>query len=674
MSAGPVELLQDPPLLAAAFACSPAAKAVIDADGLLTEVNDAFCALLGYARAELLGAAQPQLTEGALAERELTRRDGSRVWVSGHAVRVEDRGGRPYLVVEITDMTEAVAARRETDRLRTTIGVQREITAVAGDRAAVLRMMAGRTLEVLPAGDSAAVRLVDADGGSLRLVAGTGRLADRALPPLPLCGNFAALAVAERVTLRSDDTEDDPRVDRAMARFAGTRSLVVAPLQAAGGDPFGVLIVGSRRPGAFDEGDEHQLTLLADALSGALRHAEETAIRQELLARATAAVQALEHERATVLDAMERLAQSEQGFAEVFDHSPIAKMVMGLREPDLGRITLANPAFGRLFGYPAAATATLRVADLIGGDSPELDAALDDLASGRRHRGEREVVLRHRDGTPLTITAHTSVISDELGPATAVVQLLDVTTVRATERAIAERTAALEAANHLKSDLIGMLGHEIGNPLTAIRGHAEILADDWRELDDARRSRAIEAILRQTGRLDNIAHEVLTMVTVEAGTIRADRRRLDLRTEIGHALAAADAEELPVHGGDAAVLFQAGHLQQILVNLLSNAAKYGGGAIAIRIAERDGRVLVTVEDGGAGVPEDFRDLLFDRLARADRDAATVQGTGLGLYIVRGLAHANQGDIRYEPNPGGGSRFILEAENAENAEKGNSASR
>ncbi|MET0422435.1 MAG: ATP-binding protein, partial [Actinoplanes sp.] len=99
--------------------------------------------------------------------------------------------------------------------------------------------------------------------------------------------------------------------------------------------------------------------------------------------------------------------------------------------------------------------------------------------------------------------------------------------------------------------------------------------------------------------------------------------------------------------------------QQMLVNLLSNAAKYGGGATEVRILRDGDRVRVQVQDNGPGVPEEFRPRLFERLARAERDAATVRGTGLGLYIVRGLAHANQGDVFHHPNPAGGSVFTLE---------------
>jgi signal transduction histidine kinase len=73
------------------------------------------------------------------------------------------------------------------------------------------------------------------------------------------------------------------------------------------------------------------------------------------------------------------------------------------------------------------------------------------------------------------------------------------------------------------------------------------------------------------------------------------------------------------------------------------------------------RVQVRVEDGGPGVPDEFRPRLFQRLARADRDAGSVKGTGLGLYIVRGLVRANHGDVHHEPNPAGGSVFVIDLE-------------
>ena len=348
------------------------------------------------------------------------------------------------------------------------------------------------------------------------------------------------------------------------------------------------------------------------------------------------------------------LAESEQRFRGQFANSAVGQAIQGLD----GSLLAVNPAYAAMLGHTVDEITTRTDRDLL--DPADLSAhraLAAGLFAGQADSYTHEGRVRHADGHRIDASTTISLVRDSLGrPKHFVAVLTDVSARRAAERALAERNADLEAANQLKLDIIGMLGHEIGNPLTAIRGHAEVLVDDWPRLTDERRGRAIDAIYRQAGRLDDIVQGVLAMVTIESGTIRADRQVLSVRTEIGRALAAVD-EDVPVHGEDRRILFHPGHLQQILVNLLSNAGKYGGGATAIRIAG-GATVDVTVEDEGPGVPEEFRDRLFDRLTRADRDARDVNGTGLGLYIVRGLAQANHGDIRHEPNPAGGSRFIL----------------
>jgi PAS domain S-box-containing protein len=361
------------------------------------------------------------------------------------------------------------------------------------------------------------------------------------------------------------------------------------------------------------------------------------------------------------------LADSEQRLRAQFDNSAAGQVIRALD----GTLTAVNRAYAGMLGHTADELTGRPEAELL--DPAEVEEnrhLLAGLFAGDADSYTREGRLRHADGHRVDVEATVSLVRDDTGrPKHLIGVVTDISGRRAAERArdnaaasLAERNTELEAANQLKLDIIGMLGHEIGNPLTTIQGQAEILADDWARLDDSRRGRAIDAIGRQAARLDDIVREVLAMVTIDAGSIRADRRELSVRSQIDSALASfLTPEPLPVHGDDAQVLFAPGHLQQILVNLLSNAAKYGGGATAVRIARSDGWVHVTVEDSGPGVPEQFRDRLFDRLTRAERDATTVKGTGLGLYIVRGLARANHGDVHHEPNPAGGSRFILDLE-------------
>ena len=111
----------------------------------------------------------------------------------------------------------------------------------------------------------------------------------------------------------------------------------------------------------------------------------------------------------------------------------------------------------------------------------------------------------------------------------------------------------------------------------------------------------------------------------------------------------------------ALALVDPGHLQQILTNLITNAAKYGAPPYRFVVRRLGERVTVSVEDSGAGVPEEFVSRLFERFARADTHrASSLKGTGLGLYIAQRLAVANDGELRYRRlSPGGGSAFTLD---------------
>ncbi|MFI1987800.1 PAS domain S-box protein [Actinoplanes sp. NPDC020271] len=362
--------------------------------------------------------------------------------------------------------------------------------------------------------------------------------------------------------------------------------------------------------------------------------------------------------------AQQAVALNEQRFRAQFTQSAVGQVVRGLD----GTLIAVNEAFAGMLGH--------RAEELTGHTIEELMHP-DDVAAAHRHiarlfTGEaesytHEVRLRQADGHWIDVEATISVVrGSDQRPRHLIVVATDISARRAAERArdqaaaaLSERNLELEAADQLKLDMIGMLGHEIGNPLSSILGYSDLLVDAMNPEDPF--ARYVQMINRQAERLDEIVREVLAMVTLDAGNINAIRDTLSLRAEVERALDATDNRHLPVHGADADVLFHASHLQQVLVNLLSNATKYAGGASALHLERHGGRVRLRVEDTGPGVPAAFQPRLFDRMARADQTAETVRGTGLGLYIVRSLARANGGEVRYEPNPGGGSVFVVEAD-------------
>lgn len=701
----------------AAFDASPYGMLIADAEGRFLRVNAAFARLLDRPAGELLGhryaefthpddretsdAQQRQISadpEATLTfDKRFVRPGGQVVWAHLGMTTIDGPGGQRYRLVQVEDVTarreaEAAAAReaarlrtaiqrqeylheerlaaeqvaaaaaaRELQRLRDTLVVQRQVTAAAADREKTLQVVATRAVDLFPAADGAAVELLDGD--DLEYVAVAGALTAFSGTRIARTGSLSGIALTSGTPEHCRDTGTDPRVNREACLRLGIGSMLIAPLHAQD-RVIGVLKISSARTDVFDATDEQQLAMLAGSLSGALRHADDAARNAALLTERTRALAALEI--------------SETRFRLTFDNSPLGVTLISLDPESHGDYLAVNPAMTTITGYTAAELTAMTYHRLVHVDDARdaADHLSHVLATPAGSRSEYR--YRHRDGHDVWVAVATAAVRDDTGrPLYLVNQVEDITGRRATEQArlaaerardlaaaqLALRNAELEAANQLKLDIIGMLGHEISNPLSSICGYTEQLTEEWDELDDAERTGAVAAINRHAGRLDEIVGEVLAMVTIDAGAVLADRRELSVRDQIGHALTATRNDGLPVHGGDARVLFNPGHLQQILVNLLTNSAKYGGGATAIHVDTDGGTTRVLVVDEGAGVPEEFRDRLFERLSRADRDAASVKGTGLGLYIVRGLAQANHGDIRYEPNPAGGSVFVLSLQTA-----------
>jgi signal transduction histidine kinase len=113
------------------------------------------------------------------------------------------------------------------------------------------------------------------------------------------------------------------------------------------------------------------------------------------------------------------------------------------------------------------------------------------------------------------------------------------------------------------------------------------------------------------------------------------------------------------------------HLHQILANLLTNAQKYGAPPYVIDVRTRADTCVITFRDHGAGIPESFREQLFEPFTQADSgDRRTSAGTGLGLAIVRNLIHANGGTITHDPQrPGASFKITLPVDETESSHPG-----
>ena len=224
----------------------------------------------------------------------------------------------------------------------------------------------------------------------------------------------------------------------------------------------------------------------------------------------------------------------------------------------------------------------------------------------------------------------------------------------------------LRRLERVRSDFVANVSHELKTPLTAIRGFAETLRAE--DVDGDQLDRYLGVIERHAQRLSRLIDDLLTLSRVEGRTATIELEAIDLRRSVSSVLAdmsdqleSRGLEISQKHTGESLVWSDRMAVEQVLVNLIDNAAKYTdpGGRIEVRTEATPSGVRLTVEDSGIGIADAQKARIFERFYRVDEARGRdVGGTGLGLAIVRHLVQLSDGDIRVESEPGKGSSFIV----------------
>lgn len=235
------------------------------------------------------------------------------------------------------------------------------------------------------------------------------------------------------------------------------------------------------------------------------------------------------------------------------------------------------------------------------------------------------------------------------------------------------RTAyeAAEAANQLKDQFIAILSHELRTPLNVILGRLRLLEGLEAQPNPESRLRAAAVIARNGQLLARLVEDLLDLSRISSGQFEIARQPVDLNALVQAAVesVAADALKRQIRVSievDPKVGFlnaDATRMQQVLVNLLSNALKFtpAGGSVTVRTARDAAKVTITVNDTGIGFDEAFVPHLFEPFRQADQSARREHGgLGLGLSIARHLVLLHGGTISgSSPGPGRGATFIIE---------------
>ncbi|MFG1432386.1 sensor histidine kinase [Xanthobacter sp. V2C-8] len=269
-----------------------------------------------------------------------------------------------------------------------------------------------------------------------------------------------------------------------------------------------------------------------------------------------------------------------------------------------------------------------------------------------------------------------SVVEEEPLDMEDVLQILDeASQVRVYAEKLEAASAELKAANaqlktldQLKDDFVSSVTHELRTPLTSIRAFSELMLDAP-DMEEAQRADFLRIIVAESERLGRLVNQVLDLAKMESGLADWQAQDVDLAalardavkatSELFHARGARVALHLPERVPT--LRADADRLMQVLVNLLSNAAKFvpeGAGRVDVTLRRADDSLVVEVKDNGPGVPEAERHTIFEKFRQGGDALSRPSGTGLGLPISRQIVDHLGGAMWLVSEPGGGATFAF----------------
>ncbi|MFO0960163.1 MAG: ATP-binding protein [Isosphaeraceae bacterium] len=324
-----------------------------------------------------------------------------------------------------------------------------------------------------------------------------------------------------------------------------------------------------------------------------------------------------------------------------------------------GGLTYVNDEFLRIVGYSRSEFEARRIgwAELTPPEWLEIDRHKIDESRDRESCPPYEKEYIRKDGTRVPVSVGFARISDDA----AVAIVFDQTPRRRAEK-------ALKDADRRKDEFIATLGHELRNPLAAIGTAANVLR--MKAPDDPELNWCRDVIFRQVRHLTRLIDDLLDVSRIANGKIRFKPTEVDLRSTVRRAaegvqaMAASRDQVLEIHLPDHPLMALAdpARIEQVVSNLLANAAKFtgDGGAIRLTAASEPGFNVIRVKDSGVGISANVLPTIFDLFAQGDCNPDRSQGgLGIGLTLVKSLIEKHGGTVEAASDgPGLGSEFTV----------------
>jgi len=463
--------------------------------------------------------------------------------------------------------------------------------------------------------EAGAFRLLD--GEELVVTAADGEGAEAALGSRsPADGWLSGDVVQSGAPIALAQAGEDERLRSLdpMLR-AGHSAFLGVPVGGAEGATVGVLAVYASVPREWREEEIEALLAVAASTSAALSNAE---LYQRV---------ALERERSVAI-----LANIAEGIVAVD------------RE---GNVVLWNSAAEVITGVPASVALGRAPVDVLQRSLESPDETV---------RAERLVpIMRGREEVWLSVTE--AVMRDPLGAvAGRIFAFRDISSDRLVEQ--------------VKSDFVSTVSHELRTPLTSIYGFAETLLRQDVMFGEEERLTFLRYIASESQRLTSIVDTLLNVARLDTGDLQVNLAETDIRDVVGQVLDTVSATDVNGHrfvvelpDEPLAAKADPEKLRQVCAILVENAVRYSpdGGTVTVGAARRQDTVEVSVADEGIGIPQSDQEQIFRKFYRgSDAELRSgAGGTGLGLFIARGLVTAMGGRIWVSSQEGEGSRFSFE---------------
>lgn len=341
-----------------------------------------------------------------------------------------------------------------------------------------------------------------------------------------------------------------------------------------------------------------------------------------------------------------------------------------------GTITYWNGFAERLYGWSVPEVLGRSILDVTPAAASREQAAaiLEQLRAGKSWAGE--FTVQRRDGTSFPAWVTDTPIRDERGELAGMIGVsTDLTAQKQVEMALREaeeglrqRIAELAEADRQKDEFLALLSHELRNPLAGITNSVYLLKHGGSQ--EPRPQELCQLIERQTRYLGRLLEDLLDVTRLTRGLIELRREPTDIRVILRRAVEATQSlldgrqHQLQIRVPPEALLVDGDpvRLEQVLVNLLTNAGKYTelGGEVHLAAAQEGQEVVLTVRDTGLGIAPELLPRVFDLFTQADRShARTYGGLGIGLTLVRRIVELHGGTVQAESaGLGHGSQFTV----------------